>query len=91
MHGQVVARHLGGSRLQQLVGRTSLKVRQLLPALNMCVTPVHLMILEMLQHVLPMNDWYAAFDALQLTTLVSHLPIVFVIIRHKNWIHNLLT
>jgi hypothetical protein len=73
MHGQVVVHHLGGNLLQQLEGRMSLKVRWLLPVLNMCATHVHLMILEMLQHVLRMNDWYAALDALQLITLVSQL------------------
>jgi hypothetical protein len=33
-----------------------------------------------------MNDWYAAFDALQLITLVSQLLVIFVVIGHKSWI-----
>jgi hypothetical protein len=49
----------------------------------MFATPVHLMILEMLQHVLLMSDWYAASGVLQLITLVSQQVVWFLIIRNK--------
>jgi hypothetical protein len=49
----------------------------------MSATPVHLMILEMPQHVLPMSDWYAAYDVLQLITVVSQKVVLFLIIRNN--------
>jgi hypothetical protein len=49
----------------------------------MFATPVHLTILEMLQHVLPMSDWYAAYGVLRRITLVSQQVVLFLIIRNK--------